>query len=262
MGQGHTDLSDRRMVLATDLDGTFLGGSDRDRDALYTWLDDNRATVGLIFVTGRDPDFIGDLCKAGRVPWPDYVVGDVGTTIAHVRPGHGISPIAALEQEIAQTWGDLGPRVRERLDGHPGLRLQDTAFRYRVSYDMDAAKFDARATDIVAEMGADALISDNRFFDVLPRGISKGPSLLRLVDHLGVARTRVLAAGDTLNDLSMLVAGTPAVAVGGSETALLQALPRDPRIHRATAVGAAGILEGIRAFDLHPVTLGGVSHVI
>lgn len=262
MTQIQTDLSDRRMVLATDLDGTFLGGSDRDRDALYGWVDDNRATVGLIFVTGRDPEFITDLCGAGRVPWPDYVVGDVGTTIAHVTPGRGITPIETLEEEIAKNWGDLGARVRARLDGHPGLKLQDTAFRYRVSYDMDAAGFDPRATDIVAEMGADALISDNRFFDVLPRGISKGPSLLRLMDHLGVSQSRVLAAGDTLNDLSMLVAGTPAVAVGGSEAALLAALPQDARIHRAQAIGAAGILEAIRAFDLHPVTLGGVSHVI
>jgi hydroxymethylpyrimidine pyrophosphatase-like HAD family hydrolase len=131
--------------------------------------------------------------------------------------------------------------------------VQDTAFRYRVSYDMDPHVFDSGAVQVVEDLGADVLISDNRFFDVLPRGISKGPSLLKLIDHLGVPRNSVLAAGDTLNDLSMLVAGTPAVAVGGAEDALLSALPADaPHIHRAKAVGAAGILEAIAAFDLHP----------
>lgn len=248
-----TQLADRRMVLATDLDGTFLGGSDADRDHLYRWLGQNRKTVGLIFVTGRDPGFIHDLCGAGRVPWPDYVVGDVGTTIAHVDPATGLTSIPALEADIAAAWGDRGRLVRDTLDGHAGLSLQPTAFRYRVSYDMDPARFDDRAVQIVQDLGADVLMSDNRFFDVLPRGISKGPSLLRLIAHLGVDAACVLAAGDTLNDLSMLVAGTPAVAVGGSETALLDALPQSDQIHRASAVGAAGIMEAIGAFDLHPL---------
>jgi len=248
-----TQMADRHMVLATDLDGTFLGGSDADRDRLYDWVRRHRATVGLIFVTGRDPAFIEDLCASGRVPWPEYVVGDVGTTIAHVDQERGLSPIPALEADIASAWGDRGESVRAQLDGHPGLTLQPTEFRYRVSYDMDPDRFDDSAAGIVEALGADALISDSRFFDVLPRGISKGPSLLRLVDHLRVARSRVLAAGDTLNDLSMLVAGTPAVAVGGAEDALLNGLPEAGHIHRATAIGAAGILEAIEVFDLHPV---------
>lgn len=244
-----------RMVLATDLDGTFLGGDDADRDALYDWIDANRDTVGLVFVSGRDPEFIEDLCSGGRVPWPDFVIGDVGTTIAQMK-ARKVTPIAALEEEIAASWGDLGARVRDALHGHPGLSLQQTDFRYRVSYDMDPDAFDDGALDVVAGLGADALMSDNRFFDVLPRGISKGPSLLRLVDHLGVAQTRVLAAGDTLNDLSMLVAGTPAVAVGGAEKPLLDVLPEAPHIHRARAVGAAGIMEAISHFDLHPIMEG------
>ena len=248
-----TKLADHRMVLATDLDGTFLGGSDDDRDHLYNWVKGRRDSVGLVFVTGRDPGFIADLCASGWVPWPDYVVGDVGTTIAHVDRAQGITPIGQLEADIASTWGDRGATVRARLAGHPGLTEQETSFRYRVSYDMDPELFDESAVEIVDQLGADALISDNRFFDVLPRGISKGPSLLRLIDHLGVARSRVLAAGDTLNDLSMLVAGTPAVAVGGAEQALLRALPIDGPIHRARAIGAAGIMEAITVFDLHPI---------
>jgi hydroxymethylpyrimidine pyrophosphatase-like HAD family hydrolase len=254
MTQKMTNLADHRMVLATDLDGTFLGGTDADRDRLYDWARQHHQSVGLIFVTGRDPEFIQDLCGSGRVPWPDYVVGDVGTTIAHVDKARRIVPIPDLEAQIASVWGNRGAEVRTRLEGHPGLTLQPTEFRYRISYDMDPESFDPSAIRIVSDLGADALLSDNRFFDVLPRGISKGPSLLRLIEHLGVHPSRVLAAGDTLNDLSMLVAGTPAVAVGGAEAALLDSLPNAPRIHRASAVGAAGILEAIEVFDLHPVT--------
>lgn len=254
-----TDLSDisaRKFVLATDLDGTFLGGSEEDRRRLYGWIEANRETVGLIFVTGRDPHFIGDLCRDRGVPWPDYAVGDVGTTIATVSAENGIAPIEHLEADIAARWGNASDRVRARLDGHPGLTLQPTDFRYRVSYDIDAQSFDASAWDIVLEMGFQPLISDNRYFDILPDGVSKGPSLLRLVDHLGIKPDRVLCAGDTLNDLSMLECGLPAVAVGNSEPALVKRVAHLEHLHMARAQGAAGILEAIRALGMHDLPEG------
>lgn len=247
-------LAGRAMVLATDLDGTFLGGTAADRARLYRWIEANRASVGLVFVTGRDPAFIARLCADG-VPWPDFVIGDVGTTIAAVEGG-GIVPIAALEAQIAAAWNGAGPRVRAALADAPGLRLQPTPFRHRVSYDMDPATFDPAAVRIVQDMGLDALISDNRFFDVLPRGVSKGPSVLRLVRHLGLSPDRVLVAGDTLNDLSMLECGLPAVAVGGSEAALLRRVAPLSHVHAARAHGAGGILEAIEAFALHPIPEG------
>ncbi len=243
-------IAARKMVLATDLDGTFLGGSDDDRRALYGWIEENRATVGLVFVTGRDLEFICQLCHTDEVPWPEYIIGDVGTTIAEIT-NRSIKPMVALEAEISALWQDKGDVVRSTLDGHPGLTLQPTAFRYRVSYDYDPHTFDDSALGKIDALGADVLISNDQYFDVLPKGVSKGPSLLRFLDNMNVSRDRVLAAGDTLNDLSLLLAGTPAVAVGGSEQALLDALPEDDRIHRARAIGAAGITEAIAAFNLH-----------
>jgi HAD superfamily hydrolase (TIGR01484 family) len=236
-----------RFVLATDLDGTFLGGTEDDRAALYDAIRRSRDRMGLVFVTGRDPDFIEELCADGFVPTPDYVVGDVGTTIAAIDGGR-VQPLADLEAPIAEAWGDRGPEVRAALQNAPGLTLQPTEFRYRVSYDFDAAAYDGTAGRIVAEMGLDHLISADIYFDVLPRGISKGPSLVRLVDFLGVPRNRVLAAGDTLNDYSMFETGLPAVAVGGSEPALVQRVQGMPHVHMAAAIGAAGIAEAIGRF--------------
>ncbi len=245
-------IAAKRMVLATDLDGTFLGGTAGDRAALYDWIGTHRETVGLVFVTGRDPEFIADLADSTGAPRPDYVVGDVGTTIAEVGPAGEILPIPALEMQIASAWADAGDRVRAALDGAAGLTLQPTEFRYRVSYDLDPDAFDKGTVAMVEELGFDVLISDNRFFDVLPKGVSKGPSLTRLIGHLGIRPETCLVAGDTMNDLSMLALGLPAVAVGGSEPRLIEALAPYSHVHRAEAVGAAGIREAIRAFDLHP----------
>jgi HAD superfamily hydrolase (TIGR01484 family) len=245
-------IAGKQMVLATDLDGTFLGGGGDDRAALYAWIEAHRETVGLVFVTGRDPRFIADLTDGTGIPRPDYVVGDVGTTIAEVGPEGEILPIPALEDAIARVWNDAGDRVRATLDGAAGLTLQPTEFRYRVSYDLDLESFDAGAVATVEAMGFDVLISDDRFLDVLPRGVSKGPSLARLIDHLGIRPQTCLVAGDTMNDLSMLALGLPAVAVGGSEPRLIEALAPHSHVHRAVSPGAAGIREAIRAFDLHP----------
>ena len=232
-------------VLATDLDGTFLGGSEAARRKFYAWLQGQRARVGLIFVTGRDPGHIRDLTRRHGVPRPDFVVGDVGTTIAAVDDDHFIAPIPELEAEIAEAWNDASTRVQAALRGAPGLKLQSTGFRYRVSYDMDPDRFDPAALDTVAELGLDALVSANRYFDVLPKGISKGPSLLRLLTHLGVDNRKVLVAGDTLNDLSMLTMGLPAVAVGNSEPALVEAVSGHDHVHRAKEEGVGGIAEAI-----------------
>lgn len=244
-------LSARDFTLATDLDGTFLGGSNAAREQLYDWIEANRDSVGLIFVTGRDPDFIAEMCVERKLPWPDYVVGDVGTTIAEVRRPE-IAPIVVLEQDISHRWQDAGERVRAALDGQPGLTLQPTEFRYRVSYDLDPAQFDARATAKVEALDLDWLISDNRYFDVLPKGVSKGPSIRRLVEHLEMEPSRVLVAGDTLNDLSMLTCGLPAVAVGNSEPDLMRQVRDLDHLYLAEAHGAGGIIEAIVALGLHP----------
>lgn len=249
-------LAERDFVLATDLDGTFLGGTDEDRARLYDWIEGNRETIGLVFVTGRDPEFIADICAGTNVPWPDYVIGDVGTTIAQVVDGGSISPIDALEADIAERWGDMNGAVRDALNGHPGLTLQPTPFRYRVSYDLALDDYDPSAQDKVTGLGLDWLISNDCYFDVLPKGVSKGPSLKRLVAHLGVAEKRVLAAGDTLNDLSMLECGVPAVAVGGSEAALLARVAALDHVYKATEIGAAGILQAVAALDLHTTPKG------
>lgn len=246
-----TPAGQKTFTLATDLDGTFLGGTEDDRRTLYDWIEARRDSVGLVFVSGRDPMFIESLCSDGFVPWPDYVIGDVGTTVAEVRD-RKIHVIEPLEEQIAELWGGRGDAVRATLDGAVGLTLQPTPFRYRVSYDYDPHAYDGVAEGRVRDMGLDVLISDNRFFDVLPPGVSKGPTLLRFLDHFGIAHGRTLVAGDTLNDLSMFQTGLQGAVVGGSEQPLLDATRDIETARHCAAIGAAGIVEAIAAFDLHP----------
>jgi hydroxymethylpyrimidine pyrophosphatase-like HAD family hydrolase len=237
------------LILATDLDGTFLGGSDDERRRLYRMIDARRDEMLLIFVTGRDLPFIRDLCSGGGVPFPDYVIGDVGTTIAS---GRDLAPLEPLEADIAAAWNDRGDDVRRMLAGQPGLRLQPTPFRYRVSYDYRPDAFDHSLVPAIEAAGFDVLISADRFLDVLPPGVAKGPTLLRLIDHLALDRDRVLVAGDTLNDLSLFETGLRGVVVGNSEPALKRRLEARDTVYRSVGAGAAGILEAIETLKLLP----------
>lgn len=245
-------ISRCEMVLATDLDGTFLGGSAVNRKRLYRWLQENRGRVALVFVTGRDPNFISDLCASGKVPAPEYVIGDVGTTIARFM-NNSVHPLDALEAPIVRAWHGKADLVRTRLAAIRGLWLQAAPFRHRLSYQYDD-RFNPDSLRVLEGLGVDILISHGCFVDILPQGVSKGPSLLRLIGHLKLPAERVLVAGDTMNDLSMFQTGLHGAVVGGAEAELLDATRGLPRAYHCRLEGAGGILEAIRQHRLFPST--------
>lgn len=236
-------------TLATDLDCTFLGGSKLERQSLYNWIEMHRSVVELIFVTGRDLPFIEKSCAEGMMPWPDYVVGDVGTTIAaHDRRAGQLVPDPELEAPIAALWGNGITEIRDRLERASGIEPQDVSFRHRMSYHYDPHSFDPQIQRVIEVAGFDCLISDNRFLDILPKGVSKGPSLLRLLEACGTPHDAVLVAGDTLNDLSLFETGLKGVAVGNSEPALMQKIKERENVYLAHGHGAGGVLEAIDRF--------------
>lgn len=233
-----------RLVLATDLDGTFLGGSSDDCRSLYAHLS-ARDDVMLIFVTGRDIAFIAELIRSPGMPRPDYIIGDVGTSIYD---GATFEPVAALEAPIAAQWNNANARVVDMLHGEPGLKLQATPFRHRVSYDYQPSDLSQQSVAKVEAAGFDCLLSADRFFDVLPKGVSKGPTLTRLVAALGLDAETVLVAGDTMNDLSLFQTGFKGVAVGNREPRLTEAVRDMPNVYCSTLPGTAGISDAIRHF--------------
>jgi len=237
--------TDPRLILATDLDGTFLGGSETERRELYGYLERHRQQLLLVFVTGRDLGFIDELKSEGIVPHPDFVIGDVGTTIV---AGHDFQPVAPVQDPIAELWGDAGERVRALLADEPGIRPQPTRFERRMSYYYDPATFSEATLRKIEQAGFDWLTSAETFLDVLPRGVRKGPTLLRFLEALDLPAERTLVAGDTLNDLSLFETGLDGVAVGNSEPKLVARLSGLPRTYHSPRHGAAGILDAIHHF--------------
>src|SRR5690606_13226009 len=142
-------MSITNLILATDLDGTFLGGTEEQRAVLYRHLN-AREDAMVIFVTGRDIDFLRDLIDQPGMVRPRYIIGDVGTSIYD---GQTLEPVAELEAPIAARWNDSRERVMELLDGEAGLTLQQTPFRYRVSFDYDPDVLSPRAVAKIEAAG-------------------------------------------------------------------------------------------------------------
>jgi HAD superfamily hydrolase (TIGR01484 family) len=264
-----------RLVLATDLDGTMAHGARATRDHLFGLLRAHPDAT-LLYVTGRTPAATRTLAADIALPAPDVLIADVGTSVLR---GFGPDRVEEVEAELDRLWPG-GDEVRARLaDLAAELAPQAIAAPRRVSYWIesvrrlrvdDAAVDDAfaarppddpslggdaaevarqvaaRAADRLAGLAVDVLVSANVFLDVLPRGVHKGSTLLRVLRWLDVPGEACVVAGDSLNDLGLFETGLRGIAVGNCEPALRQRVAGMAHVYQATGEGVAGLLEGLR----------------
>lgn len=236
------------LVLVTDLDGTLLGGATPERRRFYRWLAQQRQRVLHVFCTGRDLASIARVLQEDEpigLRAPHLVIGDVGCTVAC---GASLVPVPLAVEPIEERWRGLQARLEPLLRDWPGLSPQPVSADRRLAYTVDPERFDPSVIPVLEAEGADCLLSDNRYFDVLPAGVNKGTTLMTLLAWLELDVANVVTAGDTLNDLAMFETGLNGVMVGNAEPALVEHLPRLPSVYRAQAHGCAGIVEGLHHF--------------
>ncbi|MBX3240931.1 MAG: glucosylglycerol-phosphate synthase [Chitinophagaceae bacterium] len=232
------------MLLATDLDGTFLGGKQADRLRLYRLIREQK-NIQLVFVTGRGMESVLPLLDNPVIPDPDYIICDVGATVLN---GRTLEPVHPIQSEIEQRWpGALV--IRRKMRKVRGLRLQEVAQERRCSFYYDENTDIDSVKKIAAEMNLDVLLSGGKYLDILPKDVNKGNTLMRLTEELEVDPERVLVAGDTLNDKSLYDTGYKGVVVAGAEKELLCYTEDMPNVLQAKKQGAGGILESMDYFE-------------
>lgn len=231
------------MLLATDLDGTFLAGDPEDRLSLYQTIAAH-PEIKLAYVTGRSLEAVLPLLADPTLPQPDYIIADVGATLVH---GDSLQPIQPLQSVVDARWpGET--QVASAIEPF-GLERQDVPQARRCSYFCTPEQAaNPQLRKVADELGCDLLYSAELYLDFLPKGVNKGSSLQALADWLELDHDQVLAAGDTLNDLSMLSASFHGVCVGQSEAALLEATRSHSRTLHASRPGCGGILEAFAHF--------------
>lgn len=235
------------LVLATDLDGTFAGGTASDRHRLQRELREERGAL-LLYVTGRSVGATRELMAEADLPHPDVLIADVGTTVVR---GDDFEPVEAVREFLERRWpGEEA--VRGRLEGLSGISPQEVRPPRRVSYWLEAAELEDvldRVRERVADLDVDVIGSASRYVDVLPGGVNKGSTLLRVLEWLERPRDLAVVAGDTLNDLALFETGLRGIVVGNAEPHLKRRAGGPDHVYMAEAEGAAGILEGLAHFE-------------
>jgi HAD superfamily hydrolase (TIGR01484 family) len=272
----------KHILICTDLDRTLLPNGRQPESpgarATFTRLV-SRPEVTLAYVSGRHRELVEDAIRDYQLPLPDWVIGDVGTTIYQVRTGEWLH-WSEWEQDIATDWRGLTANdLRPLFTDLPSLRLQEEAKqnRYKLSYylplqtDIDALQGEMTRRLNALKVAASLIYSVDEasstgLLDVLPARATKLHAVEFLMQHQGFDYSNTVFAGDSGNDLPVLASAIQSVLVANAdgevvEQAKTQALQQRTMAAFYLAQGgflgmngnySAGILEGIAHY--HPDT--------
>ncbi|MBA4149251.1 MAG: HAD-IIB family hydrolase [Verrucomicrobia bacterium] len=241
-------------LFCSDLDGTLIGNPEATRRFKDTWesLPANTRPV-LCYSSGRLVQDAIDLLATGSLPWPDYIIGGVGTQIYD---GKTKRPLHDYNRTFSEGW-DL-QKIEEVLARVPGVVRQPPQFLHPYKSSWYLYQAIPEAIDTIREELAQAglkvclVYSSMRDLDVLPLSTNKGNALRWLCEKLGIPLENVLVAGDTGNDSSMfLLPGVQGIAVENAQPELYEAVVKLP-VYCSTQVMADGVLEGLKHFKVIP----------
>lgn len=234
------------MLLATDLDGTFLGGDISDRKKLYEGISRSN-DITLVFVTGRGLQSVLSLYERDLLlPKADYIICDVGATIVD---GKNLRPVETIQQNITAKWPGRMFILKE-LEKIDGLTLQNVPQHNRCSFFFNEHTDIKTLNNLATRLNVELILSAGKFADVLPPGVNKGSTFTALAKQLGLDENTILLAGDTFNDLALFNSGYKSVVVGNAEPGLTAATAGNSSIYQAKATGAGGILEAMQHFKV------------
>lgn len=271
-------MTPRPLLLCCDLDRTVLpnGEAEETPEARLHFAElVAQPELTLVYATGRDRARVVQAAVQWFMPRANVVIADVGTTIYDLRDG-GWSPCAGWSAALAEDWAgaEVGDVLRQALELCPELRAQDPsrqgAFKASFTADprVDLTAVSARLEAGLADRGVRARcvgsfdeVARAGLLDVLPRRTGKLGALRYLQRTLGFTDADTVFAGDSGNDLEVLVSGVPSVLVANAHPSVRdRALSASreagtlDRLYLAGGAGggngnyASGIVEGVRWF--------------
>ena len=228
----------KHILICTDLDRTLLPNgrqpeSPRAR-AAFTRLVSHQE-VALAYVSGRHRELVEDAIRDYRLPLPDWVIGDVGTTIYRVRTGEWLH-WSEWEQDIATDWRGLTANdLRPLFTDLSSLRLQEESKqnRYKLSYylplqtDIDALQREMSRRLNAQNVAASLIYSVDEaalagLLDVLPARATKLHAVEFLMQHQGFNYANTVFAGDSGNDLPVLASAIQSVLVANADCEVVE----------------------------------------
>lgn len=240
-------------LLVTDIDGTLVGERHSTlalRDAVAderARLRHSGARLYWVVNTGRTRDSTHEVLLENGFELDDF---DALVTCVGAELFLGREPEACTNYHAALSASGFDPlRVRAALEGLTFLRPQpDTEQRpHKVSYHLpDEPELRPQVELALAGLPFEThcVYAHDNYLDIAPCNGAKGGAVHHLIEQWGLPSGRVVAAGDSGNDLSMLNRDWHGIVVGNGHDQLA-ALRGLPRVYFARNRYAAGVHEGL-----------------
>jgi hypothetical protein len=224
--------------------------------------------VTLAYVSGRDFNLLQQAISDYHLPCPDFMIGNVGTTIYHKPDGHW-QEWQEWRDIIRQDWqGTTVTELAAHLSDLKELDLQEPEkqSRFKLSYytdpNVDFASLQKKVRECLTNCPAEVKlvasvdeVNQVGLYDLLPAAASKLQAVNFLIEKTGVMPGRTIYAGDSGNDLEVLTSTIKAILVANATAEVRQqAVDKAPADSLYPARGnfmemngnyAAGLLEGI-----------------
>jgi sucrose-6F-phosphate phosphohydrolase len=240
--------------FCSDLDGTLWGNPKAARRFKAAWeaLPGNTRPL-LCYASGRLVHDVIDLLATRLLPWPDYIIGGVGTQIYDGRRKRLLSEFS---EQFSAGW--QLEKIEAIVGTFPGVTRQPPQFLNPCKSSWYLPQATRETIAVLERQLVDAglqvcvVYSSARDLDVLPADSTKGGALDWLCRRFGMSLDRVLVAGDTGNDASMfLLPGVQGIVVENALPELIEAVVKIPTFN-ATRLIADGVLEGLEHFGVIP----------
>ena len=258
------------LLLCTDLDRTLIPNGHQPESPharnLFSRLMQNR-DIKLAYVSGRHLALIEQAMDEYQLPMPDFIVADVGSTI-YQRQSDGWQQWQAWGDEIASDWqGRSHESLCSLLAAYPDLQLQETEKQntHKLSYYLPlqlnhmGVISDIRASLEHEQIQANLIWSIDELqniglLDILPASANKLHAINFLMQQEKFDLQHTVFAGDSGNDLDVLLSPVQSVLVANADpevrAAVQSAFPDNLFIAKGDFLGmngnySAGILEGM-----------------
>lgn len=266
-----------KLLICTDLDRTLIPNGQAP-ESLYARtlfkLLTAQLNITLAYVTGRNQDLVRNAIVEYNLPMPDYIIADVGSSIYQIEPQDKWGLVPEWSVLLTQTWP--GHKVLQDLfQDIKILQLQEAPHQstFKLSY---YAPLDCNVSALLKEI-TQKLQSHNfkastiwsvdetkGLLDIVPINATKRFAIEFLMQKTAFKEQETIFAGDSGNDLPVLISPIPAILVANaSEEIKNQALEQvkaaglSHRLYLAkgdylsmNGNYSAGILEGIAHY--HP----------
>jgi hydroxymethylpyrimidine pyrophosphatase-like HAD family hydrolase len=236
------------LILVADVDGAFARGAADDAERLYEVLRDRRHSA-LIYVTRRAIHAARAYQNVMGLPRPDVFVAERGSSVA---PGYGDAPIAYVDRELDKRWPGIAA-VRKDLEvlGAYMDEVPNTGQR-RLAYIPPDGMPPSELADVMAsaldKLDVDVVQTGDGTVDVVPKNVTSGFTLDRVLEWIEADPEWVVVAADTLRHADLFRPGRRGIVVASADEGLRHRLAQRPEIYMAERDGAAGLLDGLKHF--------------